>query len=122
MSCDNNTSLSSSSSSLASSPSVCCYDLTLVSPWFELTAENRKRYEGRLNKATVTHFKPNQFIRIKHANETKRKYIIRRVVSVHSYPSFLSGLSVLPLSEVLPDVPSILAGVEIYRNFYSDEL
>ena len=108
---------SASSSSFSSSPLL--YDLTLVSPWFELTRDGHKTYEGRIAWKQSRFYKSGDILRIHHASDATQPPFFSRVLEIHQFASFEDGLAVIPLKSALPNVDSIQAGVEIYQQFYS---
>jgi ASC-1-like (ASCH) protein len=99
------------------------HDITLVSPWFELTRDGAKKFEGRLNRNQAASFRAGDVLRVAHDSDATQPAFHSRVLAVHQFKSFEEGLTsgTVPLAEALPQVVSVQAGVDIYTKFYSLE-
>jgi ASC-1-like (ASCH) protein len=116
------------SSSFSSSSSSLRYCVTLVSPWFELSASGTKTFEGRVNYKQTRRYKRGDVLQVakagdEHATEKKHVFFMR-IKERLEFPPFEAGLTSpsVPLSAALPGVDSVPAGVAIYNNFYSSGL
>lgn len=108
--------LISSSPSSTSSPLL--YDMTLVSPWFELTRDGHKTYEGRIEWKQSRLYKKGDILRIHHASDPSQPPFFSRILGIQKFSSFEDGLAVIPLKAALPNIDTIQAGVKIYQQFY----
>lgn len=116
-------SAAAAAASPASSPSPpLLYDLTLVTPWFELTQAGSKTFEGRLNRQPARFYKPGDLLRIRHAIDTSRPVFYSRVLEIKHFATFEHGLKELSLTTTLPGIDSIEDGIQIYKQFYNIEL
>lgn len=93
--------------------------MSLADPWFNLVKSGQKTIEGRLKKDKFVTIKPNDNWVV--FNHDKSEHFFIRVNEVISYNSFEEYLSQEGLKRTLPNVRSIEEGVEIYRQYYSEE-
>jgi ASC-1-like (ASCH) protein len=83
--------------------------------WFQHVAEGNKTVEGRLNKG-----KFNEGDKIIFFNNDGKECTVT-VTSIVKYDTFVNMLTSEGLENVLPSVTTILDGVAVYREFYSEE-
>jgi ASC-1-like (ASCH) protein len=92
-------------------------NLTIKQPWFNLIKASKKTIEGRLNKGIFTNLKPNDIIIWQH-EKLKLKVIVK---FINHYGSFKEMLLSEGLPKVLPTIPSIENGVNIYHKYFSPD-
>jgi len=99
------------------------FDLTLVSPWFELTRDGQKTLEGRINRKPVSNLQSGDAIRMTDAKKVGQGAFFLRVKGVYAFASFEEGLRSerINLKCALPTVNTVGEGVDIYKQFYSIE-
>ncbi|KAH6770337.1 hypothetical protein C2S52_015140 [Perilla frutescens var. hirtella] len=90
------------------------FELHVQEPFFSLLSDGVKTIEGR---CAVGNYKRIQAGHVLLVN----KCLTLQVQDVRQYSSFREMLEVESLASVLPGVTSIEEGVQIYRNFYSEE-
>lgn len=90
------------------------FELHVQEPFFSLLSDGVKTIEGR---CAVGDYKRIQAGHVLICN----KCLMLQVQDVRQYSSFREMLEVESLASVLPGVTSIEEGVQIYRNFYSEE-
>lgn len=105
-------------------PPPLLYDLTLASPWFELTRSGAKTFEGRVAWKQSRLLAEGDVLRIRHATDAQQAPFHSRVKDVLTFSSFEAGLHspLVPLDAALPGVESVSAGAEIYQRFYPTEV
>jgi ASC-1-like (ASCH) protein len=93
------------------------YTKNLSEPWFTLIRDEVKTCEGRLKKGDFLEMKPGDHIRFQQANNLS----LIRITSLKHYPTFYRYLQMEGLQSCLPGVDSLQEGVNIYRQFYTQE-
>lgn len=93
--------------------------MSLADPWFNLVKSGQKTIEGRLKKNKFATIKPNDNWVI--FNHDKSEHFFVRIDKVISYTSFEEYLSQEGLKRTLPNVRTIVEGVEICRQYYTEE-
>jgi ASC-1-like (ASCH) protein len=86
-------------------------------PWFGYIKAGRKTIEGRLNKGDFANFKKGDIVQWTN-NELNQEFKTK-VVYKKVYKSFYEMISKEGLANVLPEIKTIDAGVDIYRQFYT---
>lgn len=97
---------------------------SLREPWFSLVKSGKKTCEGRLNKGEFAALKLGEkitFYKDKNICCSDSNEFSVVVTGLFSYPSFEVMLESEGLSTVLPPIKTIKEGVEVYRQFYSEE-
>ncbi len=93
--------------------------MTLSDPWFDLAKSSLKTVEGCLCKDKFAVIKTNDNWII--FNQDKSKHFFIRVKEFSYYGSFQNYLSQEGLKRTLPNVRTIEEGVQIYRQYYTEE-
>ena len=88
-------------------------------PYFTYVKNGQKTVEGRLFKGLYTEVKTGDHIEIQTENE-KESFVVE-VVGVNQHESFKELLEKESLKKVLPNAETIEEGIEIYRQFYTEE-
>ncbi|CAH9122457.1 unnamed protein product [Cuscuta epithymum] len=90
------------------------FELHVQEPFFTYLKSGDKTIEGRC--AT------DQYKKIEvGASILFNKCLLLQVQDLHYYASFREMLEAEPLCKVLPEVETTEEGVQVYRNFYSEE-
>ena len=89
--------------------------LSLREPYFSLVAKKIKTVEGRLYKESYKLLKVNDIIRFTN-EESPKKHLDVKVVSVRKYPTFKEMLN-SELEKCLSGVESVERGIEIFHSF-----
>lgn len=98
------------------------WTLSLSDPWFDHVKNGTKKYEGRLYRGLPRYMKIGDLITFyPDDGESLEKSITCQIMSIHKFPSFKQSLEKLPINEVLPNVPTVDEGVEIYKKYASIE-
>ncbi|XP_047977022.1 uncharacterized protein LOC125219167 [Salvia hispanica] len=90
------------------------FDLHVQEPFFSLLSDGLKTIEGRCAVGDYKRIRAGHVLLI-------NKCLTLQVQYVRQYSSFREMLEVENLANILPGVTSIEEGVQIYRNFYSEE-
>ncbi|KAG7575826.1 ASCH domain [Arabidopsis thaliana x Arabidopsis arenosa] len=90
------------------------FELHVQEPYFTQLKDGRKTVEGRCAVGDYMRISSGDFILF-------NKCLLLEVQDVHHYTSFSEMLRMEGLAKVLPGVESIEEGVQVYRNFYSEE-
>ncbi|XP_071938668.1 uncharacterized protein [Coffea arabica] len=90
------------------------FELHVQEPFFSQLKDARKTVEGRCAVGNYNRIVPGAFILF-------NKSLLLQVQDVHKYISFHEMLEAESLQRVLPGVKNIEEGVQVYRNFYSEE-
>lgn len=94
-------------------------------PWFTLIQNELKTIEGRLNTGRFATFKKGDQIvwttRSRKTNGRSSPSCVCKIVDVRSYQSFKEMLTKESVDHVLPGIPNTNCGVEVYRQFYTEE-
>lgn len=94
--------------------------LYLNSPWFELTKDGKKIYEGRRRTKIIDSIQIGDIIEIKHyVNRELESYFVKIIDKLY-FQTFEKALKKLNINEVLPieDI-DINKGIEIYKQYVS---
>jgi ASC-1-like (ASCH) protein len=86
-------------------------------PWFSYIKNGQKKVEGRLNKSWVKTVQKLDRITWTYEEAHFSTYI----VDLKQYSSFRQMLEKEGVHNVLPGIDSVDQGVEVYRQFYSEE-
>ena len=95
--------------------------LSVQSPWFELLRCGDKVYEGRLDVPPYSSIQPGDLLTVSHSTNPSLPSFPLLVTAVHSFPTFHSALTALPLHSVLPGIADVPAAVALYATFYSTQ-
>jgi len=90
------------------------FELHVQEPYFTQLKDGLKTVEGRCAVGDYMRISSGDFLLF-------NKCLLLEVQDVHRYTSFSEMLKVEGLAKVLPGVESIEEGVQVYRNFYSEE-
>ncbi|KAL7106216.1 hypothetical protein ACP275_07G098300 [Erythranthe tilingii] len=90
------------------------FELHVQEPFFSQLNDGLKTVEGRCAVGNYERIQSGHLLLF-------NKCLILEVQDVRYYSSFHDMLEMESLAKVLPGVPSIEEGVQIYRNFYSEE-
>ncbi|XP_051133483.1 uncharacterized protein LOC127253092 isoform X2 [Andrographis paniculata] len=90
------------------------FQLHVQEPFFSQLNDELKTVEGRCASGNYNSIQSGHLLLF-------NKCLILKVQDVRKYVSFHEMLTAETLSKVLPGVASIEEGVQIYRNFYSEE-
>ena len=94
------------------------YNISVSEPWFTLIKMGLKSREGRLNKTKFAKLKVNDIVIWTYKNKSCKT----KIVNINKYDSFRDMIKKETLKRTLPGVPTIDCGVEVYRQYYSEEL
>ena len=94
------------------------FECNVSSPWFEHIVAGSKTVEGRLFKGTFSQLSPGAVLTINGQDERR---VVAKVLDVVRYGSFNAYLTGEGLGTTLPGVLTVEEGVDIYRQFYSEE-
>jgi len=89
-------------------------------PWYSLIKNGVKTVEGRINKPLYSDLVEDQIIKITNP-EVKKEFIKCSILEIVHYSTFREMIIGEKLENVLPIVETIDEGVNIYREFYSEE-
>lgn len=89
--------------------------------WFNHIREKRKIVEGRLNKSWVKELKKDDVIEFQKKSDVNDTIVVK-VTDVKKYKNFIALFEDVGLDKVLPNINGHLAGVKVYRQWYSKEL
>ncbi|XP_022857961.1 uncharacterized protein LOC111378916 isoform X1 [Olea europaea var. sylvestris] len=90
------------------------FELHVQEPFFSQLNDGLKTIEGRSAVGHYNQIKSGDILLF-------NKCLMLQVQDVHRYASFHEMLEAESLAKVLPGVENIEEGVQIYRNFYSEE-
>ncbi|CAH9101411.1 unnamed protein product [Cuscuta europaea] len=90
------------------------FELHVQEPFFSHLKSGEKTIEGR---CATDHYKKIEV----GASILFNKCLLLQVQDLHYYASFREMLEAEPLYKVLPGVETIEEGIQVYRNFYSEE-
>ena len=85
--------------------------------YFDYINTKKKRIEGRLNTGKYSTFKKGDEIKFICGGD----FIDTKIKKIRRYKSFEEYLSMEGLHRTLPNTKTINDGVNIYRQFYSEE-
>lgn len=89
-------------------------------PWFTLIFKGEKTIEGRPNKGIFAVLKNGQ--KMIFFNKEHNKQFIVQIQKINKYNTFEEMLLEEGLENVLPNVFTIVDGVNVYRQWYSEEI
>lgn len=99
------------------------HKISLNSPWFEFVQNGQKLWEGRRYKAEK--YKVGDKLIIRHHTDEKRDKFTKTIKSILIFETFQKGLEYFDkqekMQQVLPEIDTVKAGVEIYKKFVSIE-
>ncbi|KAL2529991.1 RNA-binding ASCH domain protein [Forsythia ovata] len=90
------------------------FELHVQEPFFSQLSDGLKTIEGRCAVGHYNRIKSGDILLL-------NKCMMLQVQDIHQYASFHEMLEAESLAKVLPGVENIEEGVQIYRNFYSEE-
>ncbi|XP_026389902.1 uncharacterized protein LOC113284611 isoform X1 [Papaver somniferum] len=90
------------------------YEIDVQEPFFTQLRVGRKTIEGRCAVGDYNRIGPGSLLLF-------NRCLILEVQDVRRHPSFAELLKTESLGKVLPGVDTIEEGVQIYRNFYTEE-
>ena len=96
------------------------YNITVKEPWFTLIKMKLKSVEGRLNKGLFSKFKKDDIVNWVKITNNKKHIVKTKIVSVNKYNSFKEMLQKETLKRTLPGIPTVNCGVEVYRQYFSE--
>lgn len=85
--------------------------------WFKLLQSSTKRFEGRLNDASVSSIRTNDVLIFQTTSSDESVELACRVVSVTQYADFEHMMAGDRLTQLLPGVTTKQEGLDIYRSF-----
>ncbi|XP_063939246.1 uncharacterized protein LOC108200036 isoform X3 [Daucus carota subsp. sativus] len=91
------------------------FDLHVQEPFFSQLKDGLKTVEGRCAVGDYKRISPGALILF-------NKCLVLQVQDVQKYASFSEMLEAESIEKVLPGVKTIKEGVQIYRNFYPEEM
>lgn len=94
------------------------FQITVNEPWHTMIEKGEKTIEGRLHEGRYAELKVGDKIAI--FPETTPFFIVKTIVNLHIYDSF-SSLLERHLAQTLPGVRDVASGVEVYRQFFSQD-
>ena len=95
------------------------HSFRLSEPWFTLTKDGLKEYEGRLNTEKFKKIKQGDLIEYTCVSDSTKMFTTR-VVEVYVYKTFRDMLVGKTIKKCLPGVNTIEDGVNVYRAIYTD--
>ncbi|KAL4632242.1 hypothetical protein ACB092_04G036500 [Castanea dentata] len=90
------------------------HELHVQEPFFSQLKDGKKTIEGRCAIGDYNRIGSGTLIRF-------NKCVVFEVQDAHRYASFSEMLGAESLAKVLPGVETIEEGIQIYRNFYTEE-
>lgn len=90
-------------------------------PWFSLIKEGKKTVEGRICSDKYKNIKQGSTIKLKKFGDNET-YIYLEVLEVRKYSTFAEMIEKETLEKVLPIIETVENGVNVYRQFYKQEL
>jgi len=94
-------------------------ECSVQEPWFTLIESGLKTVEGRLYKGRFVDFKRGDTV--KWFVEGTKRECFTEIVDIVRYSSFEDMLHKETVKHVLPGVPDVESGVNVYRKFYTKE-
>lgn len=98
------------------------FEVNVSEPWFSAIKHGKKTIEGRLRKNKFASVKPGTTMVIRNSTKSKSPAIVAVVIDVVRYDSFHEFLVQEGLSHTLPGLTSIADGVDVYREFYNEQM
>lgn len=92
--------------------------ITIKEPWFTYIKDGKKTIEGRINKGLFNRIQPGTVVNFKNGFNTVKV----KITSKQEYPSFEDMLTKEILSTVLPNVNSVPEGVNVYRQYFTEQV
>lgn len=86
-------------------------------PWFSLIKSGKKTVEGRLNHALFKNISVGDKITWK-CGSAQHDSIVS---AINKYSSFKDMIETEGLANVLPGIATVADGINIYRQFYSED-
>lgn len=100
------------------------YTKQVDDPWFRFIQQGRKKVEGRLNKGDFCNMKHGDIIQWynnNNNNNNKDTIISTKIVRITYYKTFEEYLQKEGLENTLPEITSIIQGLDIYYQYYTRE-
>jgi ASC-1-like (ASCH) protein len=97
------------------------HQLGVSQPWFSHIRDGSKTVEGRLNRGKFQAIKTGHIVVIRCTGHDRIKPLVAVVKDIVRYDTFDQYLSHEGLVHTLPGVHTIREGVQVYRQFYSEE-
>jgi ASC-1-like (ASCH) protein len=88
-------------------------------PYFGFVKNGQKTIEGRIKKGEYQFLKTGDHIVVCNEEETDSVEVL--VKDLRNYNSVREMLECEPLKKVLPNVDTVDQGIEIYKQFYTEE-
>ena len=95
------------------------YELYLRQPWFALMKEGLKEVEGRLYRGAVEEYRVGDVIHFIERSGGKENILETEITKLTKYPDFKSLLFHEKSYKVLPGIPNIKCGNEMYEKIYN---
>lgn len=95
-------------------------ELKCKNEWFNLIKTKEKTVEGRLKSDKFNNLKCDDIIKLSN-DEVAGEFVFLKVLKVVEYKTFKEMLEIESLEKVLPTVDDINNGINVYRNFYTEE-
>lgn len=95
------------------------YELYLRQPWFALMKEGLKEVEGRLYRGAVEEYRVGDVIHFIEKSGGKENILETEITKLTKYPDFKSLLFHEKSYKVLPGIPNIKCGNEMYEKIYN---
>lgn len=89
-------------------------------PWFSLIFDGKKTIEGRPNKGIFKELKDGQTVTFFNKDLHKQYQVV--VEEKHEYETFEDMIKTEGLENVLPNVETVSDGVNVYRQWYDEEV
>ena len=92
--------------------------ITIKEPWFSYIKAGKKTIEGRINKGLFRQLQPGKNVIFTNGYDQVKVKIIGK----NEYSSFEEMLKKESLGSVLPNIKSIQEGVNIYRQYFTEDV
>ncbi|EGD76902.1 ProFAR isomerase associated superfamily [Salpingoeca rosetta] len=103
------------------SEAVAVQEVQVVEPWFSFIAQGKKTVEGRLASDKYTGLGVGCTIAFRCEPTPDLPPVHVTVTRVVRYPSIALYLEAEGLSRCLPGIETLAEGVQVYRQFYTEE-
>jgi len=88
-------------------------------PYFTFIKNGQKMIEGRIKQGLYRFVRAGDHIVVFNEQETDSVEVI--VTAVRTYISIKEMLEKEPLKKILPNIATVEQGIDIYKQFYTDE-
>ena len=85
--------------------------------YYNLIKSGKKKYEGRLNKGLFTTVKLHDIINWENGDES----VATKVLNIYKFDTFSNAIVNVGLMNILPNMKNLEDGVNVYKEFYTDE-